>query len=227
MAEANTQNLVMIEEIRDNTIILSGGLRQILLVGGMNFALKSEVEQNVITQSYQEFLNGLDFTVQTVIHSRKINIEKYLTKLEKRRVDEPSSLLQNQMLEYQSFIRGFVHDNPIMRKLFLVVVPYDTVTLPSRESAGKFLPFLKSKDTSAAAAQTSAADEAEFQKNLTQLGQRVEQVMEGLRAVGLEVKLLGNEQLVELFYNFYNPETIEKEGVRVPGVETLEAAGQK
>ncbi len=227
MAEANTQNLVVIQEIRDNTIILADGLRQVLLVGGMNFALKSEVEQNVITQSYQEFLNSLDFTIQTIVHSRKINIEKYLARLEKRRVDEPSSLLQNQMLEYQSFIRGFVHDNPIMRKLFLLVVPYDTISLPGRESASKFLPFLKSKNQGSAAAQTSVVDEAEFKKNLTQLGQRVEQVIEGLRTVGLEVKRLGDEQLVELFYNFYNPETIEKEGVRIPGAETLEAAGSK
>jgi hypothetical protein len=32
-------------------------------------------------------------------------------------------------------------------------------------------------------------------------------------SIGLEATVLGDEQLVELFYNFYNPQTIERKNV--------------
>src|SRR4051812_28542163 len=99
---ANAQDLVALKEIRDNTLVLkSGELRQILMVGGINFSLKSESEQNVITEGYQNFLNGLNFPIQIIIHSRKINVEKYLESLTERRGQEPSALLQDQIAEYQ------------------------------------------------------------------------------------------------------------------------------
>jgi hypothetical protein len=31
--------------------------------------------------------------------------------------------------------------------------------------------------------------------------------------IGLEATVLENEQLIELFYNFYNPQTIERKNV--------------
>ena len=68
---ANAQDLISIKEIRDSAVILkSGALRQIIMVGGINFSLKSEIEQNFITQTYQDFLNALDFPLQIIIHSR-------------------------------------------------------------------------------------------------------------------------------------------------------------
>ena len=74
----NSLDLVNIKEIRDDTVILKdGGMRQIIMVGGVNFALKSETEQNIMTQAYQTFLNGIDFPLQIVVHSRKVNIDKY------------------------------------------------------------------------------------------------------------------------------------------------------
>lgn len=205
---ANSQELVAIEEIRANTIVLKGGgLRQVVMVGGMNFALKSEAEQNAISESYQDFLNSIDFPIQILIHSRKINIEHYLGNLETRRTSEKSPLLQNQISEYQEFIRSFVRDNPIMRKIFLVLVPFTPISLPTPK-AGGFNLF--GKKTVEQEAQNKTADDAEFEKSLAQLKQRVDQVIEGLRTVGLETAVLNDEQLTELFYNFYNPETIEQ-----------------
>lgn len=206
----NTQDLVEVESIQDNTLVLqNGSLRQIIMVGGVNFSLKSEEEQNTITYAYQNFLNSLDFPIQTVIHSRKINIEDYISLLGEKMQSEKSELLRSQIGEYAEFIKSFVADNPIMAKTFLVIVPFFPIQLPTGKSIGKIFPFFGKKDE---VQKKVASEETEeiFQKNLQQLNQRTEQVMDGLKAIDLEVKLLNNQELVELFYNFYNPSTIEK-----------------
>ena len=97
----NSLDLVNIKEIRNSTVILKdGSMRQVVMVGGVNFALKSDTEQNIITQAYQNFLNGIDFPLQIVVHSRKVNIDKYTEMLLARKDAEESALLQSQIEEY-------------------------------------------------------------------------------------------------------------------------------
>ena len=211
----NVQDLVDIEDIREGTVVMkNGSIRQIVMVGGTNFSLKSGEEQDLLTQSYQNFLNGLNFPIQIVIHSRKMNIEHYVAKLDDRRDKEISGLLQDQISEYQAFIRSFIKDNAIMAKTFLVVVPYSPVVAPVNKSMFDKIPFFGKKTTPGeAAANEKKRIEADFAESFLQLQQRVAQVTRGLFALGLDAKLLNDEQLTELFYNFYNPETTEKESV--------------
>jgi type IV secretory pathway VirB4 component len=206
----------LVKDIKKSTVILKdGALRQVVMVSGINFALKSEDEQNIITQSYQSFLNSLNFPLQIVVHSRKINIERYVASLDARREEETTGLLRDQISEYQEFVRGFIKDNDIMAKTFLIVVPYSPIALPSASSgplAG--LPFFGGKkDAKADAAERAQKQQASFDESVLQLAQRVQQVVQGLTTVGLECVVLNDEQLVELFYNFYNPETVEKQDI--------------
>jgi type IV secretory pathway VirB4 component len=215
----NSLDLVDIKDIRDNAIVMKdGSLRQIVMVGGVNFSLKSEAEQNMMTQAYQNFLNGIDFSLQIVIHSRKVNIAEYLDTLTKRKETEPTPLLQSQISEYVEFIKGFVEKNAIMEKSFLVVVPfYPTGALAAAPKAAVsgFLPFLGKKKN--AAEETKSSEEAEraFKESLLQLGQRTNQVTTGIENIGLEATVLENEELVELFYNFYNPQTVERDTINL------------
>ncbi len=210
----NAQDLVTLEEIRQDAVILKdGSLHQLVMVGGLNFSLKSEAEQTMITQAYQNFLNSLDFPVQIVIHSRKINIDDYLGVLTEQIAKEPSELLQGQIAEYKEFVAGFVRENPIMAKVFLVVVSFSPIFFSAgKQAVASFLPFLKKKSKEEEK-KSLQEKEAELQKNLEQLRQRVNQVVSGLQAIDLEATVLGDEELVELFYNFYNPGTIEKEKI--------------
>lgn len=212
---ANSQDLVSVKNIRDETLILKdGSYRQILMVQGVNFSLKSEEEQNVITQAYQNFLNSLEYSLQIIIHSRKINIQKYLQDLDKRMQEEQSPLLQNQISEYREFVRKFVQENAIMEKSFLLVVPWFPPL--SVKSSSFNIPFLGGKKT---APQEQEENEAAFKENLLQLRERVTEITEGLASIGLEAIILTDEQLVELLYNFHNPETVEKEGLPIGGEE--------
>lgn len=206
----DTKNLVEVQEIKQNTVILKdGSLRQIIIVGGINFALKSEEEQNIILEAYRSFLNSLEFPIQILIHSRKINIENYIEILLKRREEEPSLLLKNQIEEYIEFVRGFVHENAIMNKTFFVIVPFTPISLTKEtKKLTSKIQFLRKKPVSN---QNQNDVEEEFKHNINQLNQRTARVVEGLISIGLDALVLDNDSLLELFYNFYNPETIEKE----------------
>lgn len=208
---ANSQDLVEIADIRDGIVVLkNGALCRVLMVGGTNFALKSEEEQNVMVQGYQNFLNSLDYQVQIVVHSRKVNIERYLSLLENRRADEPSGLLRNQITEYQEFIRGFVAQFAIMRKIFLMVVPFYPMNVPTTSSITANLPFFgRKKDPEA----DKLGSDAQFKENAAQLQQRVDAVLDGIRQIGLEATPLENQELMELYYNFYNPDSVERDNI--------------
>jgi type IV secretory pathway VirB4 component len=216
----NSLDLVDIKEIKSSTVIVKdGSFRQIIMVGGLNFSLKSESEQSIITGGYQTFLNSIDFPLQILIHSRKVNIDGYIATLTARRDEEKTAILQNQIDEYINFIKGFVEKNAIMEKIFLVVISYH----PNAISGGVksvqsslSLPFFgggKKKDDASAKAKVKEDADKVFAEQLAQMGQRTTQAINGLESIGLETTLLNDEQLIELFYNFYNPQTIEKKTV--------------
>lgn len=195
-----TQQFVDIEEIKDGLVILkNGGVRRVLMVAGINFELKSEEEQNAIIFSYQNFLNTLDFSVQIVIHSRKLNIDGYLERLKSKESEETNELLKNQIGEYIQFIGSFVSENEIMAKTFFVIVPYDSFQLPKKR--GKAFNLIKS------GAQTMGQPvmAQSFEEKIRQLDQRTDQVLQGLAQIGVRAVPLNDEELIELFYNLYNP----------------------
>ncbi len=215
-----TQKFVEIELVKNGTVILkSGGLRQILLVSGVNFDLKSEEEQNMILGSFQGFLNALNFSIQILVHSRKLNINSYLETLAEREGREPNELLKNQISEYREFIRAFVAENDIMNKSYFVVVPYEPIKLPGGEAVTKgFFGLLKRKGVAKPTERLPEADlkpEEQLEKHVEQLTHRTNQIIEGLNQVGLRAIPLNDEELIELFYNLYNPGAVEKKGLKI------------
>ena len=203
-----TQQFVNIESIENGIIKLKGGAyRKILIVSGMNFELKSAEEQEMITFAFQGFLNSLDFSIQFFIHSRKLNIENYLKMVKDRENQETNELLKNQIFEYGEFVNSFVSQNAIMSKNFFVVVPFDPVRIS--EAGGKLKDKIFGMFGSKEPAGSQQKTEQEY---LEQLDQRVNGVVDGLNQIGLRTVPLNDAELSELFYNIYNPSTIEKKG---------------
>lgn len=213
-AEAQaTQQFVDVERVQNGTVILKGGsLRKILLVSGINFALKSEEDKNIILQAYQSFLNSLDFSLQIIVHSRRLNIQGYLEGLNQRKEHEENELLREQIAEYGEFIKSFVEQSDIMGKSFFVVVSYDTVAIPSAGGLLSSIPFLGGKKKTAA---ETAAEGRELSEQIEQLNQRADHVATGLSGIGLRAVALNDAELVELFYNLYNPAPTEKKGIGI------------
>jgi len=101
-----------------------------MMVNSINFALMAEEEQNAIIGQFQNFLNSLDFPLQIIIQSRRLNITSYLDKLKDLENRQSNDLLRTQVIEYRNFINEIVSGGSIMNKSFYVVVPFQTMILP-------------------------------------------------------------------------------------------------
>ncbi len=190
-----TQSFVPVREVRNGVIILKdGGYRGILMCSSVNFALKSEDEQKAIIGGFQNFLNTLDFTVQIVVHSRKMDIRPYLALLAQRMESQSNELMRLQLREYIQFIRGFMDSTSIMTKLFYIVVPYTP-------GAGKGIADSVSHLGRAPGGEHGGDA---FADDKVQLEQRMALAAGGLSSAGLRAVALGTEEIIELLYRSFN-----------------------
>lgn len=115
-----------------------GSSRMVLKVHAMNFNLKSTEEQDAILISYQRFLNSLNFPIQIVIRSVKVDIEAYINRLKNLALKQPNSLLQEQTYKYVDFLTNLVDLAQIMKKEFYIIVPHDMENNESVRKTGMF-----------------------------------------------------------------------------------------
>jgi type IV secretory pathway VirB4 component len=196
----SSQVNLSIAEVKDGTLVLKDGtLRAILITSSVNFSLKSEDEQNALISSYVSFLNSLDFPIQIVIQSRKLQIKTYLDQLRDIEKKQSNELLRIQIADYRSFIGELVEIGQIMTKRFYVIVPYDPL---SNKRKGFFDRF---KEVLTPALTIRLKDER-FQKRKADLDSRVRQVSQGLDGMGLQSVQLDTQALIELYYSTYNPD---------------------
>ncbi len=199
----STQKYLQFSEVHDDTLVLkNGGLRAVLEVSSMNFNLKSEAEQNAIIHSYQSFLNALDFPVQILVRSRKLDIDHYIADLEHRHSQITNPLLQQQMGDYISYISQLVEYSDIMEKKFFVVVPLNPVRAQKKGIFAGFLEYIQPEDT----VEKIIQRKREFKNLKKNLDARVQTVKTALENCGLGVKQLRTEEIIQLFYQAYNPD---------------------
>lgn len=200
----SSQQFLAIDTVRENVIVLKdGGFRVVLMCSSLNFALKSTEEQDAIIYQFQNVLNSLDFPIQFIIHSRRLNIEPYLEELRERQKAEENELLKLQITEYLEFVRTFVEMTNIMSKTFYVTVSYTPPIVQSGFFSGILLTLGLRKR-----GERESADVFEEYKN--QLWQRVDTVAAGLSRLGIRSAPLNTEELIELFYGLYNPTEFEQ-----------------
>jgi type IV secretory pathway VirB4 component len=194
-----TQAFVPVKEIRNGVIILKdGGYRGVLMCSSINFALKSVDEQRAITQGFQNFLNTLDFSIQIVVNSRKMDLRPYLSVLGERMPDQKTELLRLQLREYIEFVRSLAEQTNIMAKSFYIIVPYSP-RITVGQAANIFHKAQPADPT------TSAT----FEEDRMQLEQRMMLVASGIAGTGVRAVPLGTEEIIELLYRSFNPGELE------------------
>jgi len=200
-----TQDFVPVKEIRDGVVILKdGSMRAVVMASSINFALKSVDEQQGVIMQFQNFLNGLDFSVQISIQSRELDIRPYISMLEGRYKNEVGDLMKIQIKEYIQFIKNFVDQTSIMTKTFFVVIPFS----PSANFVQSSNPLDQIIHNQQSPKNTEGSNH--FEENRTQLEQRIGTVSQGLSRCGIRTVQLGTEEIVELFYKIFNPGDTEK-----------------
>lgn len=201
----STERYLDIAEIRDDMVLLNDGtVRAVLLVSSINFALKSEDEQEAIIQAYMTFLNSLEYPIQIVIQSRRMNIDAYMNRLIERERTVENDLLRAQIGDYRAFVMELVDLGQIMQKMFYLVVPYDPLTNKKKNFWTRFTEAL----SPAAAAKLN---KKQLGDRVEQLSRRMEITQGQLNGMGLSSARLDTQGLIELYYNVYNPNVFDTE----------------
>src|SRR3989344_8203150 len=201
MAVQSTKQLVEISNIIDNIVLLkNGSLRAVIEVSATNFELRSEGEQTAILQNFQRFINSIDFPLQIVVNSRKLNIDEYLKLIEQLSNELTNELLKIQATEYSKFVKDLSDLSNIMSKKFYIIVPFYVFEAPSKSGITQ---SFKSIFKPSAVVKELTPEQLETYKS--QLLQRTELIFDGLVGMGLKAKTLEKDELMNLFYGLYNP----------------------
>ncbi len=201
MAIKSTKQLVEIANIIDSIVLLkNGSLRAVIEVSAINFELRSEGEQTAILQNFQRFINSIDFPLQIVVNSRKLNIDEYLKLINESANALTNELLKIQAIEYSKFVEELSDLSNIMSKKFYIVVPFYVFEAPSKSGITQ---SLKSIFKPSAVVKELTPEQLETYKS--QLLQRTELIFDGLIGMGLKAKTLEGNDLMNLFYGLYNP----------------------
>lgn len=213
----STQNTLLLGEIRDGIVIMNDGTyRAVLMCRSINFDLMSPQEREAVEFSYQGFLNSLYFPIQIFIRSQKVDIRPYLEKLEKLRSGMGNMLLGLLAEDYIEFLADIAGQANIMDKKFYVVISYPEAGETPRKAlaqstsfftslAGLFRPKKEPHVT---------IDSATLEKAKTELRNRVEACMQGLLQCGVQSVPLNTQELIELYYDAYNPDTATRQQLR-------------
>jgi hypothetical protein len=205
-ATSPTQQYLDVAEVKEDVIVLkNGSLRAILAVSAINFELKATDEQEAIISQYQNFLNSVDFPLQILITSRKLNIDTYLNFLTTKEKQQKTELMRLQISEYKNFITQLVSMSDIMDKVFYLIVPFSPIESQEKSMFSNLSNLLNPKK--------SIIDKREnFETYKSQLYQRVDHLTAGLSGIGVRIVPLKTQELIELLFNSYNPTVFDTKG---------------
>ncbi len=211
----STQNALQIAEIRDGIVIMNdGSFRSVIMVKSINFDLMSPQERESVEYAYQGFLNSLYYPVQIFIRSQKVDLQPYLNKLDKIRAEHDNMLLAVLMQDYIAFIDDLSAQTNIMDKRFYVVIPYfpvldaqRAITASKNLFTGVFTLFNNKQ-------QHVVINEPDLAKAKDELRNRVQATLSGLLQCGIQGLPLDTQELIELYYDTYNPDTATRQQLK-------------
>lgn len=211
----STQNSLQIAEIRDGIVIMNdGSFRSVLMVKSINFDLMSSQEREGVEYSYQGFLNSLYFPIQIFTRSQKVDLGPYIEKLDKIRSEHDNMLLALLMEDYINYMSELARQTNIMDKKFYVIVPYIPVVDAQKavEASKNFVSNLLGSFSKKE--QHVTLNEADLEAAKTELKNRVQAVLGGLLQCGIQGLPLDTQELIELYYDAYNPDTATRQQLK-------------
>ncbi len=191
--KASSREQIQIKEVVDDTLVLPGNeYRQILETSSINFELKSEEEQDVIIDSFQNFLNALPCPIQILVRVREVDIDQYVKDVAKMKEKETVPAYQKQIDSYCAFVKKLVSGNKILSRRFYIVIPYKH---PEHHQDMKVIK--------------------------EHLGLERDIIIKGLERIQMKARALTGIEILNLFYGLYNPENIKTQAITCETVEAL------
>jgi type IV secretory pathway VirB4 component len=213
----STQNSLQISEIRDGVVIMNdGSFRAVVLCKSINFDLMSPQEREAVEFSYQGFLNSLYFPIQIFVRSQKVDLRPYLERMDKIRTQQENMLLGLLMEDYIAFLSDIAQQTNIMDKHFYVVIKYPDINQDIRKALKQSTGFFTGLGElfSPGKSPHVVINENTLQAAKTELKNRVQAVMQGLAQTGIQSLPLDTEELIELYYDAYNPDTATRQQIK-------------
>lgn len=188
---AGVQELLPLDDIVDGMLCLRGGdHRAVLEAQAVNFALKSEVEQEAIMAGYRAFLNSLTCPVQVVVRILASDVETYLEGLRQRSGSLASDTLRRLALDHEAFVRRLSRERTLLERRFYLVVPAGLAN--AFEHVGLRWPWQRQARTSAQNLEAASR----------QLAFRCDEITQGLGSFGVVARRLDTAELIELWSCF-------------------------
>lgn len=191
--KASSRSQIQIKEVVDNILVLPNNeYRQILETSSVNFELKSEEEQDVIIDSFQNFLNALPCPIQILVRVREVDIDKYVEDISKTKEKETNPAYKKQIEGYCAFVKKLVSGNKILSRRFYIVVPYKHT---DRHQDWKLI-----------------KEHLNLERDI---------IIKGLERMQMKVRTLTSIEILNLFYTFYNSQSLKMQALTKDTVEAL------
>jgi hypothetical protein len=203
--KGSTQEHLPIEDIIDGIVLLKdGSCAAVMQISSVNFDLLSEMEQSALVAAYGGILNSLNFPVQIVIRSNIKDIGSYLKKLTEAESKQNNPLLKERIKFYRKFVEETVKKNDVLSKTFYVIVKFSNIELGikggGKQSLKTILNLPKNNND------LPYPKEYIIEKAKANLEPKRDHLVRLFSRLGLDIKPLENQELVELFYRIYNEE---------------------
>jgi len=206
--DSSTQRYLPFSWIKENIILMKDGSARIVLkTSTINFLLKNTEEQDSIIISFQRFLNSLDFPIQILVRSNKLDIDTYLSNLGDKALKQKNSLLQNQTYEYIEYLKKLIEVAQIMKKDFYIVIPFDENENKSVKDTSfiwNFTNFWKSINPASDLLEIKA-QLRNFSKLKKWLTSRVNSIKTWLENMWIKWTTLNKQELIKYLMEYHNP----------------------
>lgn len=207
-----TQNHLDVEDIKDNLVILKNGQAcAVLQTTAVNFDLLSEIEQDAIIAAFSMLLNSITFPVQVVIRSKKLDITKYIEKVQRLESKITEPLLKHQAESYRKFIQDVIKRNEVLDKKFYVVIPSTDggETTPNSGPMDWLFTLLGMHTKRITVDINNALKLAQ-----TNLLPKIDHMVKEFNRIGVRARQLTSQELVELYFDIYNPSSTHGQRIR-------------
>ncbi len=194
-AKLSARRQINIKAVKDGVLTLPGNRHRVVLqASSVNFELKSEAEQDALIETYQSFLNSLGCPLQILLRVREIDMDKYLEDFKAKLKNEKEKIYKQQITNYTDFVSRLVTKNKILTRHFYIILPY------------------------------SAKDKTDFELVKEQLALNMDIVSKGLSRLGMRTRQLSSLEILDLFYNFYNPKQAKTQPITEQTMQLLKEA---
>ena len=198
--ESTQEHLEVKDIVEDIVLTKSGSAALVLQTSAVNFDLLSEFEQDNKIYAFAGLLNSLNFHIQIMIRTKRIDISTYIDYLKQKSNRSISPGLKRQLDIYTLFIQNLIVQNDVLDKNFFIVVPYNPAfVLPSWN-------ILEKKKTSEIQEkQENMAKEKLIEQAKMFLYPKRDHILKQIARIGLDGHQLTNKELLAEFYTLYNP----------------------